>query len=73
MYGLKDMFHFSEYIDDHGMVSHAVTLDHGDCGSLIEERHITCIPHLHTVSYVVPIFSNFIYKEVSIVLKIYRD
>ena len=38
--GLKDnIFHFSEYIDDHGMVSHAVTLDHGDCGSLIEERH----------------------------------
>ena len=51
--GLKDnIFHFSEYIDDHGMVSHSVTLDHGDCGSLIEERHITCIPHLHTVSYV---------------------
>ena len=51
--GLKDnMFHFSKYIDDHGMVRHAVTLDHGDCGSLIEERHITCTPHLHTVSYV---------------------
>ena len=51
--GLKEnIFHFSEYIDDHGIVSHAVTLDHGDCGSLIEERHITCIPHLHTVSYV---------------------
>ena len=51
--GLKDnMFHFSEYIDDQGMVSHAVTLDHDDCGSLIEERHITCIPDLHTVSYV---------------------
>ena len=46
------MFHFSKYIDDHDMVSHAVTLDHGDSGSLIEERHITCIPHLHTVSYV---------------------
>ena len=29
-----------------------MTLDHGDCGSLIEERHITCTPHLHTVSYV---------------------
>ena len=51
--GLKDnIFHFSEYIDDRGMISHAVTLDHGDCGSLIEERHITCTPHLHTVSYV---------------------
>ena len=26
--GLKDhIFHFSEYIDDHGMVCHAVTLD----------------------------------------------
>ena len=51
--GLKDnIFHFSEYIDDHGMVCHAVTLDHGDCGSLIEERHITCIPHLRTVSYI---------------------
>ena len=54
--GLKDnVFHFSEYIDDQGMVSHAVTpaRDHDDCfGSLIEERHITCIPHLHTVSYV---------------------
>ena len=51
--GLKDnMFHFSEYIDDRGMVSHAVTPNHGDCRSLIEERHITCTPHLHTVSYV---------------------
>ena len=52
--GLKDnMFHFSDYIDDHGMASHAVTRDHGDCcGSLIEERHITCIPHLRTVSYI---------------------
>ena len=51
--GLKDnIFHFSEYIDDRGMVCHAVTLDHGDCGSLIEERHITCTPHLHIVSYV---------------------
>ena len=51
--GLKDnMFHFSEYIDDHGMVSHAVTLDHGDCESLIEERHITCIPHFYIdISY----------------------
>ena len=60
--GLKDnIFHFSEYIDDHGMVSHAVTLDHGDCcGSLIEERHITCIPHLHTVSYV-----DISYEDVS--------
>ena len=52
--GLKDnIFHFSKYIDYHGMVSHAVTRDHGDCrGSFIEERHITCIPDLHTISYV---------------------
>ena len=50
---LKDeIFHLSEYIDDHGMVSHAVTLDFGDCRSLIEERHFYCTPHLHTVSYV---------------------
>lgn len=50
--GLKDnIFHFTEYID-HGMVSHAVTLDCGDCESFIEERHITCAPHLHMVSYV---------------------
>ena len=49
---LKDkIFHLSEYIDDHGMISHAVTLDHGDCQSLIEERHLYCT-HLHTVSYV---------------------
>ena len=60
--GLKDnIFHFSEYIDDHGMVSHTVTLDHDDCfGSLIEERHITSIPHLHTVSYV-----DISYEDVS--------
>ena len=60
--GLKDnIFHFSEYIDDHGMVSHAVTLDHGDCGQLlIEERHITCTPHLHTVSYVDISYENVI-------------
>ena len=50
----------SIYIDDHGMVRHAVTLDHGDCGSLIEERHITCIPHLHTVSYVDISYENVI-------------
>ena len=46
--GLKDnIFHFSEYIDDHGMVSQ---LDHGDCRSFIEERHITCTSHLHMYS-----------------------
>ena len=50
---LKDrIFHLSEYIDDHGMISHVVTLDHGDCRhSLLEERHLSCT-HLHTVSYV---------------------
>ena len=49
--GLKDnIFHFSEYIDDHGMVSHAVTLDHGDCGSLIEERHISYLYSSFTYS-----------------------
>ena len=41
---LKDeIFHLSEYIDDHGMVSHAVTLNHGDYQSLIEERHLLLI------------------------------
>ena len=34
------------------MISHAVTLDYADCRWLIEERHLNCTPHLHTVSYV---------------------
>ena len=55
---LKDkIFHLSEYIDDHGMVSHVVTLDHGDCRSLIEERHLNCT-HLHTVSYIDISYAN---------------